>query len=188
MNTEILFDDDLQCPKIFKRELKKALLEIKKIEQRSGGKLLFNDYVANGDNLIMKIKAIEKEFKNNSIQATAVQTSRRNHEEDGLINFIVEKDEMMNKINAFTGSFNQLEKDKRSVIYLAFFKRKKNEFIAQQLFISLAHIKRLKLVATENLVMNLAKAELIKQAKINKSKSADLGFLITQKPSLDGDY
>lgn len=177
MDLDFLFDDENKCPKEQKRELKSLLLDIKKIEQRAGGKLLFDDNTVYGDNLLAKIRAIEKEFKNNSIQATAVQRSRRNHVEDSMINFIAKKDEMLEKVNLFVESFNKLDQKQRTVIYFSFFKNKQNEYIAQKLFVSEMSVRRLKEEATETLMTKIAIKMLMKQQKFDKSKSNDLGFL-----------
>ena len=72
---------------IIKRELKKVISGIKDIEKQVGGRIIFNDYQASADDLLLKIKRMEKRFANNSLYATAVQRSRRNHEEDAVINF-----------------------------------------------------------------------------------------------------
>ena len=163
-----------------KREFKKLLTEIKDIEERANGKLLFDDYQVSADHLLIKIRNIEKEFKNNSITASKVQTSRRNYEEDELINFIAKKDEMMGKIIVFVDSFNRLDYECRVIIYYSFFKNKYDEFIAQRIFVSVRTTKSLKQKAVTALMVNMTEELLMKQLK-RRSGSNDSDFFYTQK-------
>jgi len=177
---DFLFGEPVKSHKELKREFKAMVSEIKDIEERAGGKLTFKDYYVSADSLLIEIRSMEKEFNNNSIRATQVQTSRRNHEEESVINFIAKKDKMIDKVTMFVENFNMLDEELRMVIYYSFFKGKQNEFIGQKLFVSDYRIKLFKRKAIEELITQMKKELLMKQLKQNKSGSDDSGFFDTQ--------
>jgi len=184
---DFLLGEPVKSYKELKRELMQMVSEIKDIEERSGGKLNFDDYKASANNLIIKIRDMGKKFNNNSIHAAQVQTSRRNYEEEAVINFIVEKDEMIDKITMFVENFNNLDDKQRAVVYYSFFKDKYNEFIAQKLFVSEQTVRILKPKAVNELMTQIKKELLMKQLKPTKSGSDDSGFFNTKYLGVDED-
>jgi len=179
-DVDFLLGESVRSYKELKRELVKMVSEIKDIEERSGGRLVFDDYYASATSLLIKIRDIEREFNNNSIHAIQVQTSRRNYEEEGVIDFIAEKDEMIEKVTMFANSFNNLEDKQRAVVFYSFFKDKYNEYIAQKLFVSEQTVRILKPKAVEVLITQMKKELLIKKLQPNKSGSDDSGFFISE--------
>lgn len=173
---DFLFGEPVKDYKASKKEIKKLISEIKDIEKQAEGKLIFNNYQANADELMIKIRNIEKKFKNNALNATAVQSSRRNHEEESSINFIAKKDEMIDKVSMFVQCFNALNKGQRMMIYYSLFKGKQNEFIAQKIFTSERTVRTKKKKAIEALLTNLVKVSWIKEFKFKGSESAGSGF------------
>jgi len=177
---DFLFETPIKSYKQSKKDFKKLIFEIKGIEEQADGKLIFDNYHVNGDALLVKIKNMNKALKKNALHTTTIQSTRRNYEEDGSINHIAKKDEMMEQVDMFVQCFNQLSEDHRLIVYYSFYKDKQNEAIAQKLFISERTVRIEKKKAIEAMQAYQSKLSLMKELKLIKSGSIGSGFSCDQ--------
>lgn len=128
-----------------KEKVEGWVIDIKSIEKKVLGKLILHGYVFQGDSLIDKISAVRRSVRvTTTSQTEIVQTSRLNYEEEEMINFIDDKDEMKMTVELFIDILNDFDKDYRMIIYHLFYKRCTTVALSHKLNIPIGTLEKMK--------------------------------------------
>lgn len=125
-----------------KQIIKEWVDEIHTIENQFFGKLIFEDNRLKADQLMVKIKGLEKGVKGASAGGEQMSANRCNHEENSTLAFIQDKQTMLMRVEVFVELFNELDEDARVIIYGSFFKSYFNVLMARKLHMSLSKLER----------------------------------------------
>jgi len=127
-----------------KQKIRNWLIEVRVIENRLMGKLIFeNDYL-NMKDIVKRIEGAGDSEQNN----------RYNHKDSIVAESNYEENEMLVILQLFVSIFNEFDNDSRIIIYNSFFRNRMNESTAQKLNFSTNKLERLKNKA----VIDLAEA------------------------------
>lgn len=118
-----------------KGRIENWLIEMRIIENRLMGKLIFEKNYLCMDGILRRVKDSEKNHKN-----------RYNHGNKSVLItiFDIDKNEMLVILQLFVSTFNEFDYDSRVIIYNSFFQNRLNEAIAQKLNLSSNKLGRLK--------------------------------------------
>lgn len=125
-----------------KQIIKEWVDEINLIENQFFSKLVFEDNRLKADQLMVKIKGLEKGVKGTLLGSEQMSVNRCNHEENSTLAFIHDKQTMLMRVQIFVELFNELDEDAKVIIYGSFFKSHFNVLLAGQLYMSLSKLER----------------------------------------------
>ena len=165
-----------------KREMIKRINSLKGLEKKTQSKIIYKDNSLHVEALIGKLNELELQIKNSALTIEEVNkydfdnklkrkvfrteyfikeraNNFKNSEEERLLKFLNQKENMVNELKIFSKCFNSLDEIQKKLLYYSLFKKETSIKIAERLGYANIKITRLKKKSIKDLTNAITKIE-----------------------------